>query len=229
MFAGLANFVIPLMLGADDMAFPRLNALSFWMLPTAGVMMVASLFWQGFGAGWTAYAPLASDYQSRLAAVLQHRRAVRRHSSILTAINFIVTILTMRAPGMTLWRMPLLVWAQPDDLGAGRARHAVHRRVAVHAALRPRHAHGLLQLQGRRAGAAVPARLLVLLTPGRLHHDAARLRHHLRGDLGDGAQADLRLPRRRLLDDLRSASSASRSGRTTCSSPACRPGCASRS
>ena len=63
-FAGLANFVIPLMLGADDMAFPRLNALSFWMLPTAGVMMVASLFWQGFGAGWTAYAPLASDYQT---------------------------------------------------------------------------------------------------------------------------------------------------------------------
>ena len=46
------------------MAFPRLNALSFWMLPTAGVMMVASLFWQGFGAGWTAYAPLASDYQT---------------------------------------------------------------------------------------------------------------------------------------------------------------------
>jgi cytochrome c oxidase subunit 1 len=111
MFAGLANFVIPLMLGADDMAFPRLNALSFWMLPTAGVMMVASLFWQGFGAGWTAYAPLASDYQSVSQLFFNIGVQFAGTSSILTAVNFIVTILTMRAPGMTLWRMPLLVWA----------------------------------------------------------------------------------------------------------------------
>ncbi len=110
-FAGLANFVIPLMLGADDMAFPRLNALSFWMLPTAGVMMVASLFWQGFGAGWTAYAPLASDYQTVSQLFFNIGVQFAGTSSILTAVNFIVTILTMRAPGMTLWRMPLLVWA----------------------------------------------------------------------------------------------------------------------
>jgi cytochrome c oxidase subunit I len=110
-FAGLANFVIPLMLGADDMAFPRLNALSFWMLPTAGVMMIASLFWQGFGAGWTAYAPLASDYQSVSQLFFNIGVQFAGTSSILTAVNFVVTILTMRAPGMTLWRMPLLVWA----------------------------------------------------------------------------------------------------------------------
>src|SRR6478609_9466135 len=110
-FAGLANFVIPLMLGADDMAFPRLNALSFWMLPTAGVMMVASLFWQGFGAGWTAYAPLASDYQTVSQIFFNVGVQFAGTSSILTAVNFIVTILTMRAPGMTLWRIPLLVWA----------------------------------------------------------------------------------------------------------------------
>ena len=110
-FAGLANFVIPLMLGADDMAFPRLNALSFWMLPTAGVMMVASLFWQGFGAGWTAYAPLASDYQTVSQLFFNIGVQFAGFSSIFTALNFVVTILTMRAPGMTLWRMPLLVWA----------------------------------------------------------------------------------------------------------------------
>jgi cytochrome c oxidase subunit I len=111
MFAGLANFVIPLMLGADDMAFPRLNALSFWMLPTAGVMMVASLFWQGFGAGWTAYAPLSSDYSTVSQLFFNIGVQFAGTSSILTAVNFVVTILTMRAPGMTLWRMPLLVWA----------------------------------------------------------------------------------------------------------------------
>jgi cytochrome c oxidase subunit I len=111
MFAGLANFVIPLMLGADDMAFPRLNALSFWMLPTAGVMMIASLFWQGFGAGWTAYAPLASDYQTVSQLFFNIGVQFAGFSSIFTAINFLVTILTMRAPGMTLTRMPLLVWA----------------------------------------------------------------------------------------------------------------------
>ncbi|MBA3304969.1 MAG: cbb3-type cytochrome c oxidase subunit I, partial [Thermoleophilaceae bacterium] len=62
-FAGIANYVIPLMIGAPDMAFPRLNALSFWMLPTAGVMMVASFFAEGgaFATGWTAYAPISTE------------------------------------------------------------------------------------------------------------------------------------------------------------------------
>src|SRR5207247_6342335 len=62
-FAGLANFVVPLMLGAPDMAFPRLNALSYWLLPIAGVMFVSSFLAPGgrFGAGWTGYAPLATD------------------------------------------------------------------------------------------------------------------------------------------------------------------------
>src|SRR5882757_3603820 len=57
-FAGLANYVLPLMIGAPDMAFPRLNALSFWLLPIAGVLMLMSFFWGSFASGWTAYAPL---------------------------------------------------------------------------------------------------------------------------------------------------------------------------
>jgi cytochrome c oxidase subunit 1 len=108
-FAGLANFVVPLMLGAEDMAFPRLNALSFWMLPAGGVIMVLSLIWEGFGAGWTGYAPLSETEFASLFFNMGVQWAGT--SSILTAVNFIVTILTMRAPGMTLWRMPLLVWA----------------------------------------------------------------------------------------------------------------------
>ena len=111
-FAGIANYVIPLMIGAPDMAFPRLNALSFWMLPAAGVMMLCSYFAEGgaFATGWTAYAPLSTDTpmgQQFFTLGVQFAGA----SSIATALNFLVTIITMRAPGMTFWRMPLLVWA----------------------------------------------------------------------------------------------------------------------
>ncbi len=111
-FAGLANFAVPLMLGAPDMAFPRLNALSYWLLPIAGVMFLSSFLAPGgaFATGWTSYAPLASEQpigQVFFNMGVQWAGA----SSILTALNFLVTIITMRAPGMTFWRMPLLVWA----------------------------------------------------------------------------------------------------------------------
>jgi len=111
-FAGLANFVLPLMIGAPDMAFPRLNALSYWMLPMAGIMMVSSFLVPGgaFASGWTAYAPLSTDLplgQLFFTVGVQFAGA----SSVATALNFLVTIITMRAPGMSFWRMPLLVWA----------------------------------------------------------------------------------------------------------------------
>jgi cytochrome c oxidase subunit 1 len=111
-FAGLGNYVIPLMIGAPDMAFPRLNALSYWLLPIAGFMMLLSFIVPGgaFATGWTSYAPLASDQplgQVFFNMGVQWAGA----SSIMTALNFLVTIITMRAPGMTFWRMPLLVWA----------------------------------------------------------------------------------------------------------------------
>jgi cytochrome c oxidase subunit 1 len=111
-FAGIANFVVPLMIGAPDMAFPRLNALSYWMLPMAGIMMLASFFAPGgpFATGWTAYAPLSTETplgQTFFSMAVQFAGA----SSVATGLNFLVTIITMRAPGMTFWRMPLLVWA----------------------------------------------------------------------------------------------------------------------
>ena len=111
-FAGIANYVLPLMLGAPDMAFPRLNALSFWLLPLAGIIFMLSFLVPGgaFDAGWTGYAPLSTGAplgQSFFNVGVQFAG----FSSILAAINFLVTIITMRAPGMTFWRMPLLAWA----------------------------------------------------------------------------------------------------------------------
>jgi cytochrome c oxidase subunit 1 len=111
-FAGLANFVLPLMIGAPDMAFPRLNALSYWLLPLAGTMMLLSFLAPGgsFASGWTAYSPLSTSApigQEFFTIGVQFAGA----SSIATALNFLVTIITMRAPGMSFFRMPLLVWA----------------------------------------------------------------------------------------------------------------------
>jgi cytochrome c oxidase subunit 1 len=111
-FAGLANFVLPLMIGAPDMAFPRLNALSFWMLPLGGIIILLSFLAPGgaFADGWTAYAPLSTVTpigQNFFSIGVQFAGA----SSVATALNFLVTIITMRAPGMSFFRMPLLVWA----------------------------------------------------------------------------------------------------------------------
>src|SRR6266513_4388353 len=111
-FAGIANYVLPLMIGAPDMAFPRLNAFSFWMLPLAGILFLASYLCPGgaFDAGWTGYAPLSTGAplgQSFFNLGVQFAGAL----SIATALNFLVTIITMLAPGMNFWRMPLLVWA----------------------------------------------------------------------------------------------------------------------
>jgi len=111
-FAGLANFVLPLMIGAPDMAFPRLNALSYWLLPMGGVLMLMSFLAPGgsFASGWTAYAPLSTTMplgQMFFTVGVQFAG----FSSIFTALNFLVTIITMRAPGMSFFRMPLLVWA----------------------------------------------------------------------------------------------------------------------
>jgi cytochrome c oxidase subunit 1 len=111
-FAGLGNYVIPLMIGAADMAFPRLNALSFWLLPVAGTILLVGMVMPGGGpsAGWTCYAPLCS-HQPLGQVFFNMGVQWAGASSIMTALNFLVTIITMRAPGMTFWRMPLLVWA----------------------------------------------------------------------------------------------------------------------
>lgn len=108
-FAALVNYVLPIMIGAKDMAFPRMNALSFWLLLPGGVMMAASPAVGMFSAGWTAYVPLANQIGTGQ-TLFEVGVQVVGASSIMSAINILVTVFTMRAPGMTVWRMPLLVW-----------------------------------------------------------------------------------------------------------------------
>ena len=111
-FVGLANWMIPLMIGAPDMALPRLNNFSFWILPFAFFMLLSSLFMEG-GApnfGWTLYAPLSTTYGPPSTDFLIFGVHLMGISSILGAINIIVTIFNLRAPGMTLMKMPLFVW-----------------------------------------------------------------------------------------------------------------------
>jgi cytochrome c oxidase subunit 1 len=109
-FAGIGNFVIPLMLGAPDMAFPRLNALSFWLLPLALMIFLSSFLVESFEAGWTGYPPFSTTGPMG-ETLFEIGIQIAGASSIATAVNFLVTIITMRAPGMTMFRMPLLVWA----------------------------------------------------------------------------------------------------------------------
>ena len=113
MLAGFGNYIVPLMIGAPDMAFPRINALSFWMLPLAGIIMLSGFLVPGgaAAAGWTSYSPLAQRAYSGTGTDLWIVAvALIGTSSILGAVNFLVTIFKMRAPGMTMFRMPILVW-----------------------------------------------------------------------------------------------------------------------
>ena len=146
-FAGLGNYVIPLMIGAADMAFPRLNALSFWLLPIAGVMLVAGMAAPGGGpsAGWTCYAPLCS-HQPLGQVFFNMGVQWAGASSIMTALNFLVTIITMRAPGHDVLAAAAARLGELHDVAARRDRDAVHRRLAVLRDVRPRAAHELLRV-----------------------------------------------------------------------------------
>jgi cytochrome c oxidase subunit 1 len=108
---GFGNFLVPLMIGARDMAFPRLNALAFWMLPPAGLLLVGSFIFGGAQAGWTSYPPLSLITANTAQSMWCLSIILAGTSSILGSVNFVVTMVKMRIPSMAWDQMPLFCWA----------------------------------------------------------------------------------------------------------------------
>ena len=106
----MANYLVPIMIGAQDMAFPRINGFAFWINVPAAICLLAAIPLGGFDTGWTAYPPLSvrADLGMQMALIALF---IAGFSSILGGLNLIVTIFLMRAPGMSLFRMPIFVWA----------------------------------------------------------------------------------------------------------------------
>src|SRR3954468_9173783 len=109
--AVLGNFLVPMMIGAKDLAFPKLNLLSWYLLVIGGLFTLWSIIAGGVDTGWTFYTPYSSTYANTHVIAMAVGIFISGFSSILTGLNFIVTTHTMRAPGMTWFRLPLFVWS----------------------------------------------------------------------------------------------------------------------
>ena len=221
--AGFGNYVVPLQIGAPDMAFPRINALSFWMLPLAGdpdPVRVPGRRRRG-------------DRLDRATPRCRRRKysgvgqdlwivgvILIGTSSILGGINFLVTIFKMRAPGMTMFRLPIMVWTMLVTSTLVVLATPVLTSAPDHAVHRPQLRRPLLRPGQRRERDPVAERVLVLLAPGGLHHGPAGDGDRQRGPAGLQPQAAVRLQGVRLRDGRRSAPSGSACGPTTCSRPA---------
>ena len=104
-----ANFLVPLMIGARRMAFPRIEALTFWLTPLAGLVLMSAIAWNGFPTGWTGYAPLSDEARAGMDAYLLAFLLIGI-SMCLNGLNLMTTVITQRAPGMTWGRLPIFVW-----------------------------------------------------------------------------------------------------------------------
>ena len=229
--ATLGNFFLPMMIGARDLAFPRINLLSWYLLVIGGLFALFAMLAGGVDTGWTFYTPYSTTYSNTWVIATALGIFVAGFSSILTGLNFIVTVHRMRAPGMTWFAhaaVRLGALRHRADPGARHARAGRHHRAAV---LRARLPHRHLRPRAGRRPGAVPAPLLVLLAPRRLHHDSAGHGRDQRTGLGVLAQAGFRLPSSWRSPAWPSRSSVSWFGAITCSSPPSRsmPAWSSRS
>ena len=193
-----ANYVVPLMIGARRMAFPRIEALTFWLLMAAGVVLTTTIFFGGFQTGWTGYDPLSDQGQIGMDSYLLFFALVGI-SMMLLGLNLLATIITMRAPGITWSRLPIFCWSVvATTLLMVLAAPVLSRRCSWRRWIaRPRR-HS--SSPARRQLVPVREPLLGLRPPGGLRARAARVRHRARTAPRLRAQAALGIPRGRRRD-----------------------------
>ena len=193
----MAVYLVPLMVGTRNIAFPRLNAFSYWIYLAGGILLwTAFALDMGPDVGWFAYVPLSGPQYGagKRADIWAQMITFTEVSALAVAVEIVVTVFKQRAPGMSLDRIPLFVWAMlvtsfmrhPGDAGDHGGEHVADPR--------PAGRHAFLQSGGRRRRAAVAAPVLVLRPPGGLHHLPAGGRHGLDHHADLRAAPDVRLP-----------------------------------
>ena len=220
--ATLGNFLIPIMCGTKDLAFPRINLLSWYLYVIGGILALGAVAGGGLDTGWTFYTPYSTQSSTTNVTLAAMGVFIAGFSSILTGFNFIVTVHRMRAPGLTWFRLPLFVWAQYATSLVMILGTPVIAITLVLVMAERTLGLGDLRSEARRRPGAVPAPVLVLLAPGRLHHDpAGHGRRSASSSRPCRASRSSATPSSRSRAS-RSRSSASSSGATTCSSAASR-------
>ena len=176
-FVGLANWMIPMMIGAPDMALPRMNNWSFWILPPTFLLLASTLFMEG-GApafGWTFYAPLSTTYAPPSVTSFIFSVHVLGLSSIMGSINIIATVMNMRAPGMTYMKMPLFVWTWLITAFLLVAVMPVLAGAVTMMLMDIHFGTSFFSAAGGGDPGVVPACVLVLRSPRGVHHHPARI------------------------------------------------------
>jgi cytochrome c oxidase subunit 1 len=218
----LGNFLVPIMIGAKDLAFPKLNLASWYIYIIGASFTTYSLVTGGLDTGWTFYTPFSTVSSSSNVISAALGVFITGFSSILTGLNFIVTTHRMRAPGMTWFRMPLFMWSMYATsliMVLGTPVVAITIVLVGRRAALPLR---LLRSARRRRPGALPAPVLVLLAPRGLHHGAAGDGRHQRAGGRVLPQAGVRLLVRRVRQPGDRGARLPGLGATTCSWPASR-------
>jgi cytochrome c oxidase subunit 1 len=195
----LGNFLIPLMIGAKDLALPKINLLSWYIYMAGGVITLGALIMGGVDTGWTFYVPYSTSYSNGYVMATGIGIFINGFSSILTGLNFIVTIHTMRAPGMTWFRMPLFCWSHyATSLIMILGTPVIAITILLMAFERATQV-GIFDPELGGDPILFQHLVLVLLAPCRLYHALARHGRDQRVDRDVFAQKHFRLQVRRLL------------------------------
>ena len=190
-----ANYLVPIMIGARRMAFPRIEALTFWLLMAAGAILTTSIFFGGFPTGWTGYAPLQTQANPGIDNYIIFFALVGVSMTLL-GLNMIATVLTMRAPGLTWTRLPIFVWGVLSTAVLMVLAAPVLIAVLAMGAFDRTVQTTFFNPGRRRQQLPVPEPVLGLRAPGGVHPRPARLRDRARDPARVRAQAALGLPAR---------------------------------